>query len=164
MTLVRDIVPDELDWLLTLNNQAVPHVNYLDRSHLDELLAMVCYARLAEVEGEPLGALLALWPGAGYDSANYRWFSQHLEQFLYIDRVIVADAARGKGVGQALYKDIERFAVGKAEKIALEVNSLPPNPVSMRFHQASGFVPIGEQESEDGAKRVVMMTKTLQLA
>lgn len=164
MILVRDIAPDELDWLLILNNQAVPHVNHLDRGHLDELLTMACYARLAMTGGDPAGALIALWPGTGYDSANYQWFSQRFEHFLYIDRVIVAKAARGKGIGQALYEDIESFAGGRTAKIACEVNSLPPNPVSMGFHRASGFIPIGEQQSEGGAKRVVMMAKFLDLA
>lgn len=159
--LVRDIEKADLDWLLTLNNGAVPNVNYLERQDLDNLLSIACYARLATVDGQPLGALIGLWPGTGYDSANYRWFSDRYDQFFYVDRVIVADGARGKGVGQAIYADIERFADGRAQRIALEVNSVPPNLVSMKFHQAAGFVPVGDLTHDGGKKKVVLMIKSL---
>lgn len=159
--LVRDLEKAERDWLLALNNSAVPNVNHLRREDLDELLAMACYARLATIDEQPKAALIGLWPGADYDSANYRWFSERFEHFFYVDRVMVAKDARGKGVGQALYADIENFAQGRAGSIALEVNSLPPNPGSMRFHQAAGFVAVGEQTHDEGAKKVVMMIKAL---
>ncbi len=158
---LRDVVPADADWLLALNNSAVPNVNHLERQDLDDLLTIACYARLASVDDEPLGALIALWPEVHYESANYRWFSQRFEDFLYVDRVIIADGARGKGIGQAIYRDIERFASARATSIALEVNSLPPNPVSMRFHQSAGFAPVGEQTHEGGAKKVVMMMKDI---
>ncbi len=158
---VRDVIPSDVGWLLALNNSAVPNVNHLERQSLDDILASACYARLALVDDEPMGALIALWPDARYDSVHYRWFSQRFEHFLYVDRVIIADGARGKGIGQAIYKDIERFASPHAASIALEVNSLPPNPVSMRFHQAAGFVPVGELVHEGGAKKVVMMMKDI---
>jgi len=159
--LVRDIEPSECDWLLALNNDAVPHVGDLTRESLEDLMAMACYARLALVDDRPMAALIALWPGTDYQSPNYRWFSERFEDFLYVDRVIVGDDARGKGIGQAIYADLERFAKRRAERIALEVNSLPPNPVSMRFHQAAGFVEVGEQAHDGGAKKVVMMMKSL---
>lgn len=161
-TLIRDVAEADLDWLLVLNNAAVPNVNHLERQDLDDILAIACYARLATISDQPMGALIGLWPGTAYESAHYRWFSDRYEQFFYVDRVVVADGARGKGVGQALYADIDRFAATRAERIALEVNSLPPNPVSMRFHRTNGFVPVGELEHDGGVKRVVLMTKTVE--
>jgi predicted GNAT superfamily acetyltransferase len=46
--------------------------------------------------------LLAFREGAGYDSVNYRWFAQRYERFLYVDRVVVAPAARGQGAASQL--------------------------------------------------------------
>lgn len=158
---VRDIEKNDLDWLLALNNAAVPNVNHLERPDLEELLAIACYARLVQIDGDRLGALIGLWPGTDYASANYRWFSERYEDFFYVDRVIVADDARGKGLGRAIYADIQAFARKRTDKITLEVNSLPPNPVSMRFHLAAGFEPVGELMHDGGAKRVVLMAKSL---
>ena len=161
MIRIRDIQPDNVDWLLRLNNASVPNVNHLERHDLDDLLEKACYARLALVDDQPMAALIGFWPGADYQSVHYRWFSQRFEHFFYVDRVIVAGDARGKGIGQAIYADIERFANGRTDRIALEVNSLPPNPVSMRFHRAAGFVEVGELEHEGGDKKVVLMMKCL---
>jgi len=158
---IRDVAEADLSWLLALNNAAVPNVNHLENQDLDDLLSIACYARLAIVDDQPLAALIGFWPGTTYDSANYRWFTARYENFFYVDRVIVADGARGKGVGQAIYADIEDFAKRRADRITLEVNSLPPNPVSMRFHLAGGFKPVGEMEHDGGAKKVVLMAKTL---
>ena len=161
MIAIRDIQSDDVDWLLSLNNASVPNVNHLERSDLNDLLKNACYARLAIIDDRPLGALIGFWPGADYQSVHYRWFSERFEHFFYVDRVIVADDARGNGIGRAIYADIERFAIGRTDRIALEVNRWPPNPVSLRFHQAAGFVEVGEFEHEGGEKKVVMMMKSL---
>ncbi|MGI9421415.1 MAG: GNAT family N-acetyltransferase, partial [Geminicoccaceae bacterium] len=129
---------------------------------LADILAMSAYARCCLQDGKPVGALIALWPGQPYASSHYRWFEQHHTSFLYVDRVMIDGAARKGGHGRRLYADIEAFARDRgAERIALEVNSEPPNPVSMRFHEALGFVPVGELANEDRSKIVVPMTKAL---
>ena len=159
---VRDIGPADLDWLLALNNAAVPHVNLLDQDALADILAKAAYARCSLQDGKPVGALIALWPGQPYASTYYRWFSQHHAGFLYIDRVMIDGAIRKGGHGRRLYTDIEDFARGEgAGAIACEVNSEPPNPVSMRFHEALGFRPVGELANDDRSKCVVLLMKAL---
>lgn len=160
--LMRDLEKADCDWLLALNNDSVPEVGDLTRESRDEILSMACYARVAAIDDRPLGALIGFWPGTNYQSLNYRWFCERYEHFFYVDRVVVADGARGKGIGRAIYADIERFAKGRAEHIALEVNILPPNLTSLRFHHAAGFVEVGELEHEGGDKKVVMMMKALE--
>lgn len=162
MTSIRDLAASDIGWLLALNNASVPHVNHLDRESLSAIVAKAGYARMVLSESQPAGALIGLWPGTDYDSDNYRWFSEQFEHFLYIDRVMIAASVRQAGLGRALYDDIERFArLRKTPRLACEVNSKPPNPGSMRFHQAAGFQPVGEQASEAGTKRVVMLVKSL---
>jgi predicted GNAT superfamily acetyltransferase len=41
--------------------------------------------------------LLALDQDADYDSPNFRWFSARYPRFVYVDRIVVASAARGRG-------------------------------------------------------------------
>ena len=159
---LRDIGPDDVDWLLRLNNASVPHVNHLERADLTDILSLAAYARCVVQSGQPAGALIGLWPGTTYDSHHYRWFEQRHDSFLYIDRVMIDASTRKGGHGRRLYADIDNFArLHDTAHIACEVNSQPPNPVSMHFHEAMGFHPVGELTSEGGSKTVVMMLKTL---
>lgn len=160
---LRDIDSTDLDWLLALNNASVPHVNHLERDGLANILDMAGYARCAQQDGRPAGALIGFWPGTAYGSSYYRWFNEHHEGFLYIDRVMVDASIRKGGHGRRLYADIERFAIAHgAESIACEVNSEPPNPISMRFHEALGFQPIGELANDDRSKCVVLLMKVIE--
>lgn len=159
---LRDLSDSDTESLLALNNASVPHVNQLERADLDALLAKAAYAH-GIVQGEKLlGALIALWPGTDYASDNYRWFDRHHNAFLYIDRVMIDGGARKAGLGRRLYADIERFAVAEgAGHLACEVNSEPPNPVSMGFHEYLGFRPVGELANKDRSKAVVLMMKAI---
>lgn len=158
---LRDIEAADLDWLLALNNASVPHVNHMERDGLAHILDLASYARAVFKDDKPAGALIALWPGTGYASSYYRWFNEHHTGFLYIDRVMIDATTRKGGHGRRLYEDIERFARNSGAKaLACEVNSEPPNPISMRFHEALGFRPLGELANEDRSKCVVTMMKT----
>lgn len=158
--ILRDIAAADLDWLLALNNASVPHVNELAREDLTAIVERSSYARCVLQDGRFAGALIALWPGADYASDHYRWFSRHHSSFLYIDRVMIDGSARKSGHGRRLYADIEAFAREHgASAIACEVNSQPPNPISMAFHQRLGFHPVGELWNDDRSKGVVMMMK-----
>ena len=159
---LRDLTSADAKALLALNNASIPHVNSLEPDDLTAILDLADYARgLFEAE-KLVGSLIGLWPGKDYASANYRWFNHHQCGFFYVDRVMIDGASRKGGYGRRLYADIERFALaGGARQIALEVNSQPPNPVSMRFHEALGFYPVGELANQDRSKAVVLMMKTL---
>lgn len=159
---LRDLNSADLGSLLALNNASVPHVNHLEPEDLTAILEQSAYAR-AVFEGDKLvGALIALWPGLDYASDHYRWFNQYHASFFYIDRVMIAASTRKSGYGRKLYADIEAFArAGDARHLACEVNSQPPNPISMRFHEALGFRPVGELANEDRSKCVVFMMKAL---
>lgn len=161
--IVRDLNATDLDWLLALNNASVPHVNHLERGRLAEILDLAVYARIVLQDEKPSGALIALWPGTNYDSNYYRWFNQHHTGFLYIDRVMIDATTRKGGHGRRLYGDIEQFARAEgARALACEVNSEPPNPISMRFHEALGFRALGEIANDDRSKCVVPMMKEIE--
>ena len=49
---------------------------------------------------------VTLPPGRSYGSENYAWFGRKLADFAYVDRIVVAEGRRGRGVGRAAYADI----------------------------------------------------------
>ncbi len=58
-----------------------------------------------------------------------------------IDRVIVAPHARGRGLARSFYNGLIAHAKGAGhQSIVCEVNLDPPNPGSLAFHAAMGFV------------------------
>ena len=52
-------------------------------------------------------ALVTLRPGALYDSVNYRWFCENFDDFLYLDRIMVSDHARRRGIATLVYDAME---------------------------------------------------------
>ncbi|MCP5368197.1 MAG: GNAT family N-acetyltransferase [Hyphomicrobiales bacterium] len=115
------------------------------------------YFKVAEDGGAIAGFLIALTPGADYASPNFLWFRDRYAQFVYCDRILVAPAAKGRGLGRALYGDLAAFAAGRAPRITCEVNLRPPNPESLAFHARLGFREVGRQQTEGGAKEVALM-------
>lgn len=141
--------------ILALNNGALPHVNELDAAALMALLERAEAAFTAWRDETVAGFLVAFGPGAAYDSPNYRWFDARYDDFLYVDRIVVAEAGRGLGIGRGLY----RAAFERADRrpLCCEVNLRPPNAASLRFHQGLGFREVGRQQTDGGAKEVTLL-------
>lgn len=154
---VRPLDSDDLERVLQLNNAAVPTVNRLDAARLEDLVAQSDAALALGPVGENQGFMLAMGRGLAYDSVNYRWFAARYDDFLYVDRIVVAEAARGSGAGRALYQAaMERAA---ERPLCCEVNLRPLNTPSLRFHASLGFTAVGRQENEDGAKEVALLVR-----
>jgi uncharacterized protein len=145
--------------VLALNNGAIPHVNALSGRDFAWLVSHADYFRVAEDPAGLTAFVLALRPGLDYWSLNYRWFADRGNDFLYLDRIVVAERARRTGVGRAMYDDIERFAATMWRCITLEVNLLPPNPGSLAFHERMGFRQVGVREEDGGMKAVALMER-----
>ncbi len=105
-----------------------------------------------------LGFVVTLAPGADYQSENYTWFQSRSHDFLYVDRIVVSEGARDKGVGRLLYTAVfdEARALGAAE-VFCEVNLEPPNPGSLRFHYRLGFEEVGQQATKGGEVLVSLL-------
>lgn len=164
MTAIRLVEPSDLDEILRINNAAVPAVNALQRSDLVWFIENAHSFLVRPTDhGRVAGYVVGLHgPGLGYDSLNYAWFSERYERFVYVDRIVVAEEGRGHGIGQALYDEFA--ARGRADDhhvLLAEVNIKPRNDGSLRFHERYGFKPVGEQDTEGGSKRVVMLEKRL---
>lgn len=154
---VRPLEPGERGALLDLNNAAAPHVNELDPAGLDAILSQAALALAALVDDRLAGGLVALPPGTTYASANYRWFCERFDDFLYVDRVVVDETRRGAGVGRRLYQTLADMAPPGCPRILCEVNEQPPNPGSLAFHEGLGFRAVGRLDHPDTGKRVRML-------
>jgi len=162
---IRSLVPADLPRLLALNNAAIPAVNELDAEALE---ALVLHSHFAVVVVDTnateiaLGFSILFVAGAKYESENYRWFSGRSSDFLYVDRIVVADGFRGQGLGQVLYDAI--FGAARREVLAevlCEVNLEPPNPGSIAFHGRLGFLEVGQLATENDTHVVSLLAASV---
>ena len=159
---VRDTTPADLDGILELNNASTPAVNALSSDELARLHGLAAVSLTATIDGDLAGFCLVLGPGQPYASLNYAWFSRWFaardQPFAYLDRIVVAPAARRAGVGRALYASVLNRLAGQFPELALEVNIRPRNDGSLHFHHQLGCVEVGQQDTDRGAKTVSLMT------
>jgi uncharacterized protein len=145
--------------ILALNNAHAQELSWLGSERLQYLAE---HAFLARCIGALDAFLLAFDQDAPYDSPNFLWFRERFPRFVYVDRIVVAESARGRGLARALYRDLfEQAARAGHERTVCEVNSRPPNPESDAFHAALGFVEVGNARIHDGAKDVRYLLRTL---
>lgn len=99
---------------------------------------------------------------AAYHGPNFLWFQARRPRFVYIDRIVVADSHRGRGLARKLYRDLfERASVAGHDRIVCEVNLEPLNPGSDGFHAKMGFQGFGRTGLEPGGKAVRYYKKLL---
>jgi len=145
--------------MLALNHAHETETSPLDDAALAALLEGAFHA--SAVAGGRDAFLIAFDEAAAYASPNFLWLKARLSRFVYVDRVVVAAHARGRGIAAALYGDLFRRACDSGRSIvACEVNMVPPNPASDAFHARLGFGEIG-QASAGGAKRVRYLARAV---
>jgi uncharacterized protein len=138
---------------LALNNAHAKETSALNGSSLKALMAISFYAR--GTDGGSSALLIALSQDAPYENSNFAWFHRRYADFVYIDRVIVAAHARGRGLARLLYDDLFQESVRAGHRrVVCEVNLDPPNPASDAFHVRMGFVAVGQAVLYDVAKTV----------
>jgi predicted GNAT superfamily acetyltransferase len=136
---------NDLGTLLDINNAAIPDINQLTPLKAQWLIDHLAVPGLALLDGRPAGVVVVLNDRCGYDSDYYRWFTERYENFLYIDRVIVAGWARRQGIAKALYEHVESAAKERKLAIVADVYSDPPNTPSLALHRAMDYDEIGTQ-------------------
>lgn len=149
------ITPADLPAVLHLNQNAMPLVNSLTPAKLAELVEMAAVARLANNDGAVAGFVLALPHTAPYASQFFGWFNQRYPDFLYIDRIVVADWARRQGIGLALLAQTAEWA--SLHRLTLASDLYADNEPSLAFHLKFGFEPVGRQQIDE--KTVLKLLK-----
>jgi uncharacterized protein len=145
--------------LLALNNAHAQELSWLEPARLEHLLSQAFLARRL---GHLDAFLLAFDQGADYDSPNFLWFRARYASFVYVDRIVVAESARGRGCASRLYRDLfEQAERASHERVVCEVNISPPNPASDAFHAALGFAEVGSASVHEGSKTVRYLSRAL---
>lgn len=160
---IRSVIQTDLSILTRLNEAAVPQVNSVSEDTLQWFADHASYFHVVTHDSGPVGFLVALTPEADYWSPNFLWFRDRYSSFVYIDRVVVAESARRRGIAHRLYKDLERFSQRFTIILTCEVNIRPRNDASLLFHREFGFDEVGQQSTEAGKKTVALMAKRLEL-
>jgi len=152
---IRDAGPADFERICELNLADVQHTSAMDVARLRELNELSCHHKVASIDGTPCAFILAMRDGAPYRNDNFQWFADRYPRFIYIDRVVVSSASRGRRLASLLYEDLFTYARSNAiPLIACEYNVIPPNEPSRLFHQKFGFAERGSQWVADGTKRV----------
>lgn len=146
------VAPSDEAAILSLNNRHAEELSWLEEERLSLLLGQAFYARrIGTVEA----FIMTFDQDASYDSPNFLWLKQRYPRFVYVDRVVVDEAARGRGHARRFYEDLfEQAKRAGHGVVTCEVNADPPNPASDAFHTRLGFHGIGTAVIHGGKKTV----------
>lgn len=156
---LRPIVEADFDRVLAWNHENVTVLAPMDRAKLVDLLGIVDLGAVIEADGEPAGFVFTFAPGAAYASANFSWFAERHQEFLYLDRIVIDPSVRRSGVATGVYEQVEERARRFGPVLCLEVNLDPPNVASLAFHRRRGFAEVGQFST--GGPTLSMMEKAL---
>ena len=79
--------------LLSLNNAFAAELSFLTP---EQAALLVARSFMAARVGQADALLLAFDQDATYNNPNFAWFKARFPRFVYVDRVVVAPAARGR--------------------------------------------------------------------
>ena len=158
----RLFIASDIDAALELNNLNAPAVGEIDHTTLEFLIEHSLYS--FAIGTDTLHAFcITFAPGAPYTSVNYQWFSKEYSDFVYLDRIVVSETMRNNSLGAKLYMAVEQRMLKDrcAPILTCEVNLIPPNTGSIRFHNRIGFREVGQQDSKPGLTVSMLAKKTL---
>ena len=162
---IRPYRPDDFPRLYAANQASVPGVGTATEDELALYIELSTCLVATNTENEALGFITVMEIGQlAYDSFNMRWFEDYAEKtgktVVYVDRIALSPDARGKKLGEALYlAAFDHFSA--VDEIGCEVNTLPPNPGSHRFHERLGFQAVGDVVFKPNEKAVRYYVKPL---
>ena len=128
--------------LIRLNNDHAEALSYLTEPDWDDHVTKANVA-LGYADGQ--GLIMAFGPEGDHTNPHMAWFRERFDDFLYIDRVVIAPEASGQGRARLLYDAV----IAKARQdgilhLTAEINITPPNPGSNAFHRKLGFSEVGQ--------------------
>ena len=109
-------------------------------------------------DNDLIGFMVCMTEGAKYHSENYKFLSKKFNSFIYADRIAIDKNSRRLGIGNRLYRMIAEESIPRTV-ICCEVNTVPKNTVSLKFHDSLGFKACGSKDFADGHS-VIYSTRT----
>ena len=146
-----DKLDDEnlINQIYQLNQENTPEVGSLKSpDDLKYLLKICSDSFYIQSNGKLIGFIICLFEDTDYQSPNYKFFKQNQKNFLYIDRIAIKEKYRKRGYGSLIYEELFKVSKKRGIPICCEVNLVPKNEPSLRFHKKNGFLQIGQQAYE----------------
>ena len=153
--LIRKVVRKDFAEIININELFVKETSPLNKERLTHLNNIASYHKVAVVNEQISGFLLAINNNEDYSNENYAWFSERYNCFTYIDRIVIKPEFSGLKIGSLLYKDLFQSSLeNQVKHITCEYNIRPINIPSQKFHEKFGFSEVGQQDIANGKKRV----------
>ena len=149
--IIRRVQEKDLPIILELNNRESKWVGKKEIDFFQKYMDIPIF-NVFEANERIVGFLMAMDQNTYYDSINFLWFKNKVNKFYDIDRVIVDESMRGKGIASLLYREVIDTK-GDIPLVA-EVSINPSNEGSIIFHDKIGFKDVGALIS--GGKKVRM--------
>lgn len=164
---IREAEEKDYGFILSVNEENVEVLSPMDEEKLKKFAESAELLLVAEVDGRLAAFLIALQEGVDFyaqSSENYCWFLQHYPKFLYVDRIVLDERYRGFGIGRKLYEVVFRHAQQKGVPfVTAEIDTIPYNEVSLKFHEAMGFHEVGTQLIRGNSVKVSLQEAEVRL-
>ena len=136
--------------ILALNQENTPEVGSLGSiKELQNLVTQSSNNYYISLNDTVIAFMICFRERSSYHSDNYKFFSKKENKFLYVDRIAIKDTYRRKGIAKNLYSIIEMQANAESIPLCCEVNTIPLNAISIKFHQDFGFSQVGKNDFID---------------
>ena len=143
-----DLSIAELDNIYKINQANVPEVGSIANiSEFQKLLFMGSFNLIAKIDDEVIGYIVCFRENSPYQSKNYKFFKKRFKRFFYIDRIGVVEGSKNQGLGTFIYNKIDAICIKDKLPICAEVNIVPINEESIKFHEKMGFKKVSEAYS-----------------
>ena len=148
---IRRAKEKDLPSILDLNNREYKWVGKKEIDFFQKYMDISIF-NVFEANERIVGFLMAMDQNTDYDSINFLWFKDKFNKFYYIDRVIVDESMRGKGIASLLYREL--IDIKRDIPLVAEVSINPSNEGSVIFHDKIGFREVGTLTSGDKKVRM----------
>ena len=110
---IESALESELGFVLTLNQKSLPAVSSVDLNRLFYFQKISPYFKIIKLSSKPIGFLIGLNAGEDYSSENYKWVDQRYHSFIYVDRIVIDEKHRNRGIGSFFYDHIANSFKGR---------------------------------------------------
>ena len=161
---IRNVNENDYSFILKVNHENVEVLAEMDETLLQKFKEYSELFLTVEADGNPAAFIICLREGiVDYQSENYKWFSKNYSEFLYIDRIVIDEPFRKLGIGKRLYEKVFNHArKSGVDYVTCEVDLIPYNESSLKFHEKMGFREVETQYVRDGTVKVSLQEFKIQ--
>ena len=155
--LLRPVNESDVADVLRLNHDNVELLAPMDEPKLWRLRDVSARFDVVTIDDAFAGFVIGMTADSEYWSQYFTCWRDRYDDFFYLDRIVLMDTFRRRGLGTFVYDEIEKVAANHG-RMTLEANR--DNAPSRAFHEARGYQPFGEFDP-DGNHPVMQYVKEL---